>query len=163
MEKKILVPLGRGDRIEDIIPYLKTVSQPGMRVVFLMHHRANRLRWLQAYCGIMECGLDQSLALARMTESYSFRTRLQLAEQKVFRNCASLHQLNVKMSAELYQGSLRTALRSYVRNGDVGLILMRPGIGIQMTSLLRKTVAFWSSFKQPLVSPVLLVHPAMRS
>ena len=163
MDKTILVPLRTGDRIEEIIPYLKTVTQPGMGVVFLIHHSANSLKWLQAYCGIMEGGLEKTLALARMMESYSTRMRRQLAQQKVFQNCESLHQLNVKMAVDLYQGSLRKALRSYVRNGDVGLLLMRPGIGLQLGDLLRKTAALWGSFKRPPTSPVLLLRPGAQS
>lgn len=38
MAAKILVPLKRHDRIEAIIPYIAQVTQPGMRVVFLIHH-----------------------------------------------------------------------------------------------------------------------------
>lgn len=163
MEKKIVIPLRKGDRIEEIIPYLKTMTQPDMGVVFLIHHPANSLKWLQAYCGIMEGGLEKTLALARMMESYSTRVRRQLAQQKVFQNCESLHQLNVKMTVDLYQGSLRKALRSYLHNGDVGLLLMRPGIGLQFGSLLRKTVAFWRSFKRTPTSPVLLLRPGAQS
>ena len=39
MNKKILVPLGRYDRSEEMIPYIENVARPGMKVVFLMRYR----------------------------------------------------------------------------------------------------------------------------
>jgi hypothetical protein len=87
MAQKILVALKRGDRIEEIVPYLEEVTKPGMSVVFLIHRPMNRFKWLQAYCGIMECGLEKTLAIRRMVESYSVQMRRQLAQQKVFHTC----------------------------------------------------------------------------
>ncbi len=37
MAEKILVPLKRRDRIEEIIPDIEKVTQPGVSVVFLVH------------------------------------------------------------------------------------------------------------------------------
>jgi len=41
MSKKILVPLKKHDRIEEIVPYLEEVTQPGTNVVFLIHYPVN--------------------------------------------------------------------------------------------------------------------------
>ncbi len=73
--EKILVPLKRHDRVEEVIPYIEKVTQPGMSVVFLIHHPVNSFKWLQAYCGIMQCGLEKTMAIRRMAESYSGKTQ----------------------------------------------------------------------------------------
>ena len=159
MAEKILVPLRRDDRIEEIIPYIKQVAQPGMSVVFLIRHQVDGFKWLQAYCGIMECGIENALALRRMEESYALETRRRLAQQRVFHACAALQQLGVKMAVELYTGSLRKTLRGYVLNGDVDFILMRPGIGVGIMRFLRAMVSLWSAPKRPSIRPVLLLHP----
>ncbi|PYJ10907.1 MAG: hypothetical protein DME93_10660 [Verrucomicrobia bacterium] len=117
MSKKILVPLKKHDRIEEIVPYLEEVTQPGTNVVFLIHYPVNGFKWLQAYCGIMQSGLDNALMLRKMVESYSVKTRRQLAQQKVFQTCQTLHRLGVKTTVEVYSGRIKN-LRSYVRNGD---------------------------------------------
>ena len=137
MAEKILVPLKRHDRVEDVIPYLERVTQPGMTVVFLVHHPVNGLKWLQAYCGIAQCGLDNALMLRKMVESYSVKTRRQLAQQKVFQTCQALHRLEVETAVEVYSGSLTKSLRSYTSNGDGQLVLMPSGIGQRIGTLLR--------------------------
>jgi len=110
MAEKILVPLGKHDRIDEVIPYLEKVAQTDTRVVFLIHHPVSGFKWLQAYCGIMQCGLDNALMLRKMMESYSVKTRRQLAEQKVFQTCEALHRLGVKTAVEVYSGGLKKTL-----------------------------------------------------
>lgn len=153
MAKKILVPLKRYDRIEKMIPYIKQVAQPDTAVVFLVRHPVNDFRWLQAYYGVME-GVDNALALWRLVESYSVETRRQLAQQGVFHTCAALQKLGVKVSVDVYSGGLRKVLRTYIRNGDVDLIVTQPWIGLRITSFLRQSVCLWSVFKQPSSPPL---------
>src|SRR5438128_12655067 len=114
MAEKILVPLERHDRVEEVIPYIEKVTRPGASVVFLIHHPVNSLKWLQAYCGIMECGLEKTIAMRRMVESCSMKMRRQLAEHKVFNPCEAVHRLGAKVGVEIYSGILRDTFRSEV-------------------------------------------------
>jgi len=143
MANKILVPLGKNDRIGDIIPHLKEITQPGMSVVFLIQRPANGFKWLQAYCAIMQSGLEKPLAVRRMVESHSAQMNRHLAQQRVFHACEALHELGIKIAVETYTGSLRKALKSYALDGDVEFIVMRPGIGLRMASPLREAICFW--------------------
>ena len=43
MAEQILVPLKRNDRVEEIIPYVESITQPGMQVVFLAPYQVDRL------------------------------------------------------------------------------------------------------------------------
>ena len=144
MAKKILVPLKKGDRVEGLVPYIKEVTQPGMSVVFLIHHPVDDLRWLQAYCGAMEGLTDNALALWRMAESYSVETRRRLAQERVFHTCEALQKLGVKIGVEVYRGGLRKVLESHIRHGDVELVVTKPWIGLRITSFLRESVCLWS-------------------
>ncbi|MBI4524174.1 MAG: hypothetical protein HY695_10230 [Deltaproteobacteria bacterium] len=156
MAEKILVPLKRDDRVGEIIPYLEKVTQPGMSVVFLIHHPVNGLKWLHAYCGIMECGIGNALALRRMVESYSVKMRKQLAQQRVFHTCETLRRLGVKTTVDIYAGSLQRALQSSVNNGEPRLVVLQPGIGQRIVSFLQGTVTIRSMFRRPSSSVVLL-------
>jgi hypothetical protein len=156
MGNKILVPLRKRDHIEEIIPYLKEVAQPGTSVIFLIHQPVNGFKWLQAYSAIMQCGLEKAVAVRRMVESYSAETRSQLARQGVFHACEALHEMGLKISVEAYAGSLTKALKNFVPGGDVELIIMRPRFELRTMELFHKTVAFWSAFKRPSVPPVFL-------
>ena len=159
MAEKILVPLKRHDRVDEVIPYIEKVTKPGMSVVFLIHHPVNSLKWLQAYCGIMQCGLEKTMAIRRMVESYSAKMRGQLAQRKVFQTCEALHKLGVKVAVEIYAGSLRKTLRSYVIGGDVGLIVMRPGIGYRIMNFLQGIVSIRAMVRRTAFSPVFVLNP----
>ena len=159
MAEKILVPLKRHDRVDEVIPYIEKVTQPGMSVVFLIHDPVNSLKWLQAYCGIMQCGLEKTMAIRRMVESYSAKMRRQLTHQKVFQTCEALHKLGVKVAVEIYAGSLRKTLRSYVIGGDVGLIVMRPGIGYRIMNFLQGIVSIRAMVRRTAFSPVFVLNP----
>ena len=159
MAEKILVPLKRHDRVEEVIPYIERVARPGTSVVFLIHHPVSGLKWLQAYCGLMECGLDNALMLRKMIESYSVKTRRQLAEQKVFQTCQALHRLGVKTAVEVYSGSLTKNLKSYVGEGNSQLVLVRSGIGQGIRSFLRWALSVGGLFKSPASQSVLLLYP----
>ena len=158
MNNKILVPLKKHDRLEEIIPYIDKVAQPGASVVFLIRHPASGLKWLQAYCGIAQCGLEKSLAVRRMIESYSLKMRRQLAERRVFHACGALHALALNVSVDVYKDSLHSVLRSYASGGDAPLVIMRPGIGQRIASFLQGEISIRRTLAKPFASSVMLFH-----
>jgi hypothetical protein len=159
MAEKILVPLKRRDRIEEIIPDIEKVTQPGVSVVFLVHQPVNGFKWLQAYCGIAQCGLEKTLAVKRMIESYSLKMRKQLAQRRVFQTCEALHDMGLNITVDVCTGSLRKTLRSYANNGDTQLLVMRPGIGQRIMSVLHGAGSVSSVFSRSFSSSTLLFHP----
>lgn len=158
MNTKILVPLKKHDRVEEIVPFIEKMTEPGTSVVFLVHHPVNGLKWLQAYSAISQCGIDNALAIRRMAESYSVRMRAQLARQKVFNACEALNKLRVKVAVDVYTGSLSRTLRSYANNGD-NLVLMRPSMAERIVSFLQGTASIRGMFGRPFSSSVILQHP----
>ena len=48
MTGQILVPLRRGDRIEDVVPYLEQIARPGCKVTLLIHYSVEGLDWFQS-------------------------------------------------------------------------------------------------------------------
>ena len=159
MAAKILVPLKRHDRIEEIVPYIEKVAEPGVSVVFLVHHPVSGFKWLQAYCGIAQCGLEKTLAVRRMMESYSLESRTQLAQCRVFQTCEALHDRGLHITVDVYTGSLRRTLKSYANNGDSQLLVMRPGIRQRIMSVLHGAVSVRSVFSRSFSSSTLLFHP----
>jgi hypothetical protein len=157
MNSKILVPLKKHDRVEEIVPFIEKMAEPGTSVVFLVHHPVKGLKWLQAYSAISQCGIDSALAIRRMVESYSVQMRAQLARQKVFNACEALNKLRVKVAVEVYTGSLSRTLRSYANNGD-NLVLMRPGMAERIVSFLQGTASIRGMFRRPFSLSVILQH-----
>jgi hypothetical protein len=155
---KILVPLRKHDRIEEIVPYLEKVAEPGASVVFLVHHPATGFKWLQAYCGIAQCGLEKTLAVKRMIESYSLKTRMQLAQRRVFQTCEALHDMRLTIAVDVYTGSLRATLKRYATHGDPKLLVLRCGIGQRIMSVLHGAVSVRSVFSRSFSSSTLLLQ-----
>jgi hypothetical protein len=158
MNTKILVPLKRHDRLEEIIPYIEKVAQPGASVLLLVRSPVSGLKWLQAYCGIAQWGLERNLALQRMIESYSLKTRAQLTERRVFQTCGALHGLAMKIGVEVYAGSLRKALQRFANDREAPLVIMQPGIGQRLVSFLQKVSSKGWVAARSFSSSVLLFH-----
>ena len=158
MNNRILVPLKKNDRLEEIVSYIEKVARPGASVVFLVRHPVSGLKWLQAYCGIAQCDLEKNLAVRRMVESYSLKTRRQLAERRVFQTCGALHDMVLNIAVDVYTDSLRKALRSYAHRGDAPLVIMRPGIGQRIVSFLQGAVSMHRMLANPFASSVMLFH-----
>ena len=156
MNNKILVPLKRHDRVEEIVPYIEQVAQPGASVVFLVRHPVSGLKWLQAYCGIAQCGLEKSLTVRRMIESYSLKMRRQLFERRVFQTCGALHDMALNIAVDVYTDSLRKTLRSYANRGDAPLVIMRPGIGQRIVSFLQGAVSLRWMVAKPFPRSMML-------
>ena len=158
MNNRILVPLKKHDRLDEIIPYIEKLARPGASVVFLIRHPVSGLKWLQAYCGIAQCGLEKSLTVRRMIESYSLKMRRPLFERRVFQTCGALHDMALNIAVDVYTDSLRMALRSYANRGDAPLVIMRPGIGQRMVSFLQGAVSMHRIHANPFASSVMLFH-----
>src|SRR5918995_898274 len=156
MATKILVPLRKYDRLEEIVPDIEEVADAGATVVFLIHHPVSGFKWLQAYAAISQCGIETALVIRRMAESYSTRMRTQLARQKVFRTCEALHRLGVTTTVDIYAGSLSKTLSGYVSNGDVQFVVMQPGIGQRIASYLHGMISIRSLFRHPFSSSVFI-------
>jgi hypothetical protein len=159
MNKKILVPLKKHDCVEEIVPYIEKVAEPATSVVFLVHHPVSGFKWLQAYCGIAQCGLEKPVTVRRMIESYSIKTRIQLAQRRVFKTCATLHDMGLNFTVDVCPGSLRNTLRSYVSDGDGPLLAMQPGIGRWISSLLCGAVSISNVLSRSFSSSMVLLDP----
>ena len=156
MAIKILVPLRKHDRLDEIVPYIEDVAEPGASIVFLIRHPMTGLKWLQAYAAISQCGIETPLAIRRMAESYSRRMRMQLAGQKVFSACEALHRLRVTVTVDIYAGSLSKALSSYASHENVQVVIMQPGIGQRIESYLQGVSSIQSIFRHPFSSSIFI-------
>jgi hypothetical protein len=156
---KILVPLKKHDRIEEFIPYIEELAEPGASVVFLVHRPVSGFKWLQAYCGIAQCGLEKTLAVRRMIESCSLKTRMQLARRRVFQTCETLHDMGLNFTVDVHTGGLRKTLKRYANSGDPKLLVMRPGIGQRIMNALHGPGSVRSVFGRSFSSYALLLHP----
>ena len=160
MAGKILVALKRDDRLEEIIPYIEKIAQPGMKVVFLLHYPvAGDFLWLGDHWITTESPREALLAGQRIVEKYSWDVQRGLAEQRVLIAREALRRKGIEVAVELYTDSLGRVVRDYTASGDVHLIMMGAGRSHPMMRLLQRTVPLLGLFRRPSFQPVLLVCP----
>jgi len=156
MNKKILVPMKRNDRAEDLIPYVEKVARPGMKVVFMVPYPVDGFRWSHEEFG------RKAIQEARILASYyTWDTNLQKAKDRISPALKSLASKGIEVAVDLYAGSMRSAVRDYAAKGDVHLIVTRAGIGQRIVGFLNGSNSLFDLFKRPALSPVLLIHPGM--
>ena len=164
MAKQILVSLRRDDRVEEIIPYVEKVAQPGMKVIFLMRYSGEDFGTMLPLWAKMEGGVTGSLAATRqLADIYSWKGNVQRAKQKVSPASEVLKRKGVDVDVAVYAGSLRKAVRGYTVNGDVDLIVTPAGMGTRIARFLSGTISLMQAFKRANFSPAVLIHPTTLS
>lgn len=154
MNKKILVPLGRHDRSEEMIPYIENVARPGMQVVFLVRYPVDGFIWAKE-----EYGLRAALEAKELVHYYSWEGNLENAKKRVAPACEALRAKGIETAVDVYAGSLKKAVRSQTLNGDVHLIMTRAGLGDWIARLFDGTSSVFKWFKRSSFSPVMLINP----
>jgi hypothetical protein len=154
MNKKILVPLGKYDRSEEMIPYIENVARPGMLVVFLVRYPVDGFIWAKE-----EYGMRAALEAKELVNYYSWEGNLENAKKQLAPVCEALRAKGIEVAVDVYAGSLKKAARSHMLNDDVHLIMTRAGIGDWIARLFDGTTSVFKWFKRPTFSPVLLINP----
>ena len=91
MNKKILVPLRRNDRAEDLIAYVEKVAGPGMTVVFLVRYPIGGFIWAKE-----EYGVRAALKARELVNYYSWEGNLEKAKRQVASACEALLAKGIK-------------------------------------------------------------------
>jgi hypothetical protein len=154
MNKKILVPMKRDDRVEDFIPYVENVARPGMKVVFAVPYPVDGLRWSTAESGLK--AIEDGMRLARY---YTWDTNLKKAEDCISSALEVLPAKGIDVGVDLYAGSMSRAVQDYAVRGDVDLVMTRAGIGEWIARLFDGASSVFKWFKRPSFSPVMLINP----
>jgi hypothetical protein len=155
MSKEVLVAVKTDDRIEDMIPCLEKVAQPGTKVTFLFRYPVGGfIRSKEVF------GSAAALAEAkRLANRYSWEENQKRAEEKVSPALEVLYRQGTEAAVEVYAGSLKREISRHVPEGGVQLIMARAGIGQWIASFFNGTNSVLRLFKRPTFSPVLLIQP----
>jgi nucleotide-binding universal stress UspA family protein len=167
MARKILVALGSEDRLGQMIPYIEKIAQPGMKVVLLVRFsppaasHASRRNSFELSClensRLSEEELVKPSFTGEDTTATQSTEKQNLAvERKVFLALEALLKRGIEITSDIYTGSLRRAVRSYTRKGDVDLIVMRARRKLMIMDFLHL-------FKRSAFLPIVVVHPSPAS
>jgi hypothetical protein len=107
---QILVPLRKGDRIEDVLPYLEQIARPGYRVTFLIHYSVEGLDWFQGQ------------SMPSMVEE-----QRPVDEKNIFLSLETLRERDVTVALDIYAGPLKKVVKQYALRGDIDLVMIPAG------------------------------------
>jgi hypothetical protein len=107
---RILVPLRRDDRIEDVVPYLEQITQPGYRVTLLIHYSVQGLDWFQ-----------------RKSTTSVVKEQKLVADENTFLALEPLRERDVTVALDIYAGPLKKVVKQYTLRGDIDLVMIPAG------------------------------------
>ncbi len=136
-----------------MIPYIEEVARPGMHVVFLVRYPVDGFIWAKE-----EFGTKAALEAKKLVTHYSWEENLRRAANRVSYASEMLSRKGLEVSADVYAGGLKKAVRNHTLSGDVHLIMTRAGIGQRVAMFLNGAVS--RLFKRPSFSAVQLIHPS---
>jgi hypothetical protein len=158
MARQILVPLRGSDRIEQFLPYIEQVAQPGMRVVFLVHFGVSAFKELTDQLLAIHTGIRPAF-LPGKSSIDMVENKRRSVDRQFLPACELLRQRGIRISVNVCAGRLQTVVQEYLKKEEVHLVMMRPA-GNGLMGYLRKISRIPRFVKPPTVPPVLLLHPS---
>jgi hypothetical protein len=157
MAGDILVPMRRSDQIDDFLPYLEQVAQPGMKVVFLLRSDVDGFKNLADQLLAIHTGIRPDFLPAASSKEDVTEERRFSAERQLLPVCDALKKRGVDIRVNVYAGSLRRVVREYMQEKPVRLVMMRPRVSWIARHVCRvsRIVRRFNSVTFP---PVILLH-----
>ena len=159
MPSQILVPLKSSDRVEQFLPYIEQVAQPGMQIVFLVPYGSAGFGPLLDKLLIIQTGVDPESLPGRSKPEDLLEERKQVAMAALLPACAALRDRGIDIAVYVYLGRLRDVVRRHMEQGTVHLVIMRLGSDGLLTSFLHKIGSFARLLNPSAFPPVLLFRP----
>jgi hypothetical protein len=141
MAGQILVPFDSHLRVMDIVSVIEEAAKPGMSVVFLIRYPVDPSAWLRDHWVTAEASRDAMLTGKKLMERYSWEGQRVLAEEIVGPWRYALEKIGVKVSVDVYTGSLSSAVETYSRRDEISFVMQAQN-DIPIMSFLHRTIAF---------------------
>jgi len=159
MEREILVLLRRHDRIEEILPYIEKIAQPGMRIVFLIPYPVQLWPWVRDHWVTTESPREAMVAGREIMAKYSWEAQKELADQKIFLARGVLHKKQVDVAVNLCGSSMRRAVKDHSVDREARCVLFRTESRYQLINLIRRALSLFGASKRPVSPPIHVLHP----
>ena len=137
MKNKILVPVTVKSRVDDLVPSIERLAQPGTRVIFLMKFALTDFHRVLPLCAKMEDGITDGSAFSQLALIHSPATSIKRAEKKLAPAVSILKAEGVEATIAVYEGRLNKALRQHSSSGDACWVMSRRGIPSWLAGFLR--------------------------
>ena len=141
MAGQILIPFNSHLRIKETVSVIEEAAKPGMRVVFLVRYPIGPWAWFRDHWVTTESARDAMLAGRKVMERYSWEGQRALAEEMVAPWRYALQKIGVKVTVDVYTGSLSSVVENYSRGDEISLV-MRARNDFPIMGFLHRPIAF---------------------
>lgn len=156
MPGQIFVPLGKRDRIEEIIPYLEVLARPSMQVVVLTPYR-EKVSWMKVQLTAMQTGTKAITTITALTANTSRQAHLRSVEERIHRGRQELQKKGMTVVIHCYSGPLRNAIAN-LRDADNKMIVLLSEHTI-IDKLVARARNFFGQFGTDDAAPILFFRP----
>jgi hypothetical protein len=121
MKRHVLVVLRDGDDLEDVLPYVEEIAEPGLSITFLVEHHSRALEDVVKQLltsGDEQLSPNRSDSESQPVVTYHHQQRVTASRQK-------LRKQRVDIVVKVYTGNLKRILREFMEKQCVQTIVMR--------------------------------------
>jgi hypothetical protein len=124
MAAQIVVPINRGERAEDLVPYIEFLAQPGSIVIFLVSINANRFAWWLEAVSLPARGDCGDTTVEVLSASASCARQRQQALEGIAGVRRILESKGLSVDVECYHGPVGRVL-DRLCNTDTRTLVLR--------------------------------------
>jgi hypothetical protein len=128
--------------MEDVIPFLEQIAQPGCKVTLLIHYSVQGLDWFQ----------DKSISSVVRERKLGTNSNTLLALEP-------LRERDVTVALDIYAGPLRKVVKQYTLKGDIDLVMIAARGKSWVGRVFQSCLLFLNFLPGSKSSSVLLLRP----
>jgi len=144
MAKTILVVVNPETSVRLLLQRLESVLKPGHRLVFLLRSQLDKPMWLLAQVASVQTGFDNGQvwhdrAMQRPCEEQRIWAEQNLAEPAR----RAFNRIGVEIEVDLYQRSLTSSMKRYLKTAEITLILVAGSSWLQRAAIVPIMITNW--------------------
>ncbi|HXG53653.1 MAG TPA: universal stress protein [candidate division Zixibacteria bacterium] len=161
MASRIVVPLRSSDSIEQFLPYLEKLAQPGMKLLFVVRSSRNGIDGLMDQLSVFPSAV-RPVVSSGMPRASSIRDQIRSAEGWILPRCEALLKAGVEIEVAVHGGAPSRVVRDFARRPDVHLIVVGRRRG-DLRARLERALRLLFRAVEPRRRPPMLVFSASRT
>lgn len=159
MKKHIFIALHNIDRAEHLLPYLNDIARPDTQFDIFIRTKASNWSWLQARLTALEVNHSGAVQFCQRGWCDQIDRERHAAERKLSTVKQDLLGKGADIQVRIYSGSLKRALKEFVRDHQSSQIVMPMSCRWTATRLLRRTFRSLALGNEAEVFAVVLAYP----
>jgi hypothetical protein len=159
MKKHIFIALDNIDRAEHLMPYLEDIAGSDTKFEIFIRTKASNWSWLQARLAALEVNTSGAVQFCQNAWCDQIERERHAAESKLKAMKQAVLGKSADIQVRIYSGSLKRALKEFVRHHQGSQIVMPMTVSRTPTGFLRRHCAAWHSATNEIFFAIVLAYP----